>query len=118
MMKSYYESVEIEHNLIWPYQGSTIGYVVYVPTPTFIKLRMILDMSTLTRTLIFSVGVFKIFNIFLFFIILYCLKTYCYMSKNRSNRFFIQIVLKKPYFSIFHASYLLFLLTSEYLPPI
>ena len=47
--------------------------------PTFIGVRMILDMCTLTWTLIFSQGFFKVFKIFLVLIILYCLKTYCYI---------------------------------------
>ena len=42
-----------------------------------IGVRMILDMRLLTRTLIFSLRVFKVFKIFLVLIILNCLKTYC-----------------------------------------
>ena len=55
-------------------QGSTIG----VRTPTFIGVRLILDMGTLTRTLIFSIKFFRAFKMFLVLIILYCAKTYCY----------------------------------------
>ena len=39
-----------------------LAYVAYVSTPTFIGVRMILNMSTLTRTLIFSFWFFQIFQ--------------------------------------------------------
>ena len=55
-----------------------LAYVAYVRTPTFIEVRMILDIRTLTRTLIFSPGFFEVFKIFLILKISYCLKTYCY----------------------------------------
>ena len=45
----------------------------YVRPPTFIDVRMILDMHMLTRTLIFSL------DFFLVLLILYCLRTYCYI---------------------------------------
>ena len=51
--------------------------------------------------------VFQSFQNFSSFIILYCLKTYCYdlfVSPWR-DRFFT--VLKKPYFSVFHTNYLI-----------
>ena len=47
-------------------QGSTIGYVACVRTPTLISVHMILDMRTLTRTLTFSLWFFKVFKNFLF----------------------------------------------------
>ena len=55
-----------------------LAYVVYISTPTFIGVRMILDMRTLIRTLIFPYDFFKFFKICLVLIILYCLKTYWY----------------------------------------
>ena len=48
-----------------PRQGWTI--VAYVRTPLFIGVRMILDMRTMTRTLIFSCDFFKFLIFFLFF---------------------------------------------------
>ena len=50
-------------------------YIAYVRTPTFIDIRMILNMRTLTSMLVFSL--FSIFKIW-FVIVLYCLQTYCY----------------------------------------
>ena len=55
-------------------------FVVQVRTPTFINIRMILDMRTLTHTLIFLPMIFLSFRNFLVLLILYCLKTYCYIS--------------------------------------
>ena len=58
--------------------SSTFGYVAYVCTPTFIGVRMILDMGTLTRTLNFPLSFFTVFkfsgshNFILS-------KTYCYI---------------------------------------
>ena len=43
-----------------------LGYVAYVRTPTFIGVRMILDMFTLTGILIFSLWFFKVFKVFNF----------------------------------------------------
>ena len=48
-------------------QGSIIG------------IHMILDMHMLMHLLIFSLWFLKVFKIFLVLIILYCLKTYCYI---------------------------------------
>ena len=59
------------------YSVRQLEYVAYERTPIFIGIRMILDMSTLTSTLIFSLRFFKVFKICLVLIILYCLKTYC-----------------------------------------
>ena len=47
-------------------------YVTYVFTPTYIGVRMILDMRTLTGTLIFFLWFYEVFKIFLVLIILYC----------------------------------------------
>ena len=55
------------------------AYILYVHIPTFIGVHMISDISTLTRTLNFSLWFFKVFKIFLVLIIFYCLKTCCFM---------------------------------------
>ena len=59
------------------YRVRQLAYVAYVRTPIFVGIRMILDMSTLTSTLIFSLRFFKVFKICLVLIILYFLKSYC-----------------------------------------
>ena len=56
-----------------------LPYIKCIYIPTFIGVHMILDMSTLTCTLIFSPCFFKAFKIFLVLIILYGVKTYCYI---------------------------------------
>ena len=62
--------------------SSTFGYVAYVRTPTFIGVRMILDMGTLTRTLNFPHH-FLQFSNFLVLIISYCQKrTAIYLNFN------------------------------------
>ena len=43
-----------------------LTYVAYARTPNFIGIRMILDMSTLTCTLIFSLLFCKVFKFFWF----------------------------------------------------
>ena len=89
-----FESYEYQPVLLIHTQHSAIGVpCVYMYTPTFIGIRMILDMRTLTCTLIFSMWSFKVFKTFLALIILYCSKTYCYIFdlyffKIRRNRFF------------------------------
>ena len=55
-----------------------LSYIVCIYIPTFIGVHMILDMCTLTYTLIFSPWFFKAFKIFLVLIILYGVKAYCY----------------------------------------
>ena len=54
-------------------------YVVYVRTPTFIGVPMILDISTLTSRLTFSIWYFKVLEMFLVLTILYCSKRCCYI---------------------------------------
>ena len=56
-----------------------LAYIAYVRTSTFIEVRMILDMRTLTRTLIFSHDFLKFSKIFLVLTSLYGSKTYCYI---------------------------------------
>ena len=56
-----------------------LACVAYTRTPNFIGIHMILDMRTFKRTLIFSLRFFKVFKIFVDRIILYYLKTYCYI---------------------------------------
>ena len=63
-----------------------LAYAVYLCTPTFIGVQMIFNMLTLTCTRYthFSLLLFfllLLFFFFLVFIILYCLKTYCYMCE-------------------------------------
>ena len=76
----------------------------------------ILDMLMLTLMLIFSLWFFKIFKICLVLTILYCLKTYCYISiwpliyllaLGRDRFCTVYICFKKTYFSIFHTNYLI-----------
>ena len=55
------------------------AYVAYVRTATFIGVSRILDMRTLTPTLIFSLWFFKVFKNFLILKSLYCLRTYCHV---------------------------------------
>ena len=93
-------------------------------------MHMILDMRTLTRTLIFSLWFFKVSKIFLVLIILYCLKPYCYIfdlklfvwhwkrhifhclhlfERNLIFQFFIQTISKYPlysYYTIMKKSYM------------
>ena len=54
-----------------------LAYALYVHILTFIGVHMISDINALTWTLIFSLWFFKVFEIFLVLIILYCLKTCC-----------------------------------------
>ena len=82
-------------------QASTTGLRHVRMYAYFFGVCMILDMHTLTCILIFSLRFFKVFKICLILIILYYLKTYCYIFD--LNLF----VLEKPYFSIFHTSYLI-----------
>ena len=58
------------------YRVRQLVYVAYVRTPSFIGVPMILDMRTLTSTLILSLWCFNVLKIFLVLIILYYLKTY------------------------------------------
>ena len=103
------------YNLTLYQQGLTIDYIAYVCTPNFIGVRIILDMCTLTRTLIFSLLFFKVFEIFLVLITLYCLKLNAlYLTFNlfacpwkRQDSLLYIFVLKKPYFSFFLRNYLI-----------
>ena len=61
------------------FRAEKLAYVAYVLTTTFIGLRVIWDMRTLTLTLTFSIWFFKVFKIFLVLIILCCLKAYCFI---------------------------------------
>ena len=54
-------------------------YVAYVRAPTFIGVLMILDIGTLTSRLTFSIWCFKVLEMFLVLIILYCSKRCCYI---------------------------------------
>ena len=56
-----------------------LAHVMFVRTPIFIGVCMILDMRTLTGTLISSLWFFKVLEIFQILKILYCFETYCYM---------------------------------------
>ena len=57
----------------------SVGQFACICMPTFIAICMILDMHMFTCVPLYSLLFFKVFKIFLFLIILYCLKTYCYI---------------------------------------
>ena len=61
----------------WLIKVWQLAYVAYVHMPTFIGVRMILGIRTLTRTLIFFLWFYKVLKTFLVLITLYCLKAYC-----------------------------------------
>ena len=102
-------------------QGSAIG-VHCVHTYAYVfRVRIILDMHMLTCTLIFPPQFLKVFNFFLIFIILYCLKTYCYifdlcLSLKEKVFLLFRSVFKKPCFSLFHTNCLINI--SPYLRPL
>ena len=81
-----------------------LAYVTYICVPTFIGVRMVLDMRTLTLTLIYFLWFFRVFKIVLIFIILYCLKTYCYIFDlylfvlGRDTFFIVHICFKETLF--------------------
>ena len=85
------------------------AYILYVHIPTFIGVHMISDISTLTRTLNFSLWFFKVFKIFLVLIIFLLFKNlllYVWslpLEETYSSLF--TFLLKKPYFSMFHTNY-------------
>ena len=91
-----------------------LAYVAYGHTLIFIGARMILDMRTFTRMLVFYLF-FKVSKIFLVLIILYCLKAYCYifdlqficLALEDTDSLLFKFVLKKPYFSNFYTNYLI-----------
>ena len=61
--------VDVSHEInplskTFPIRVRQLEYVAFVCTPTFIGIRMILDMRTLTLTLVFSVLFFKSFQKF------------------------------------------------------
>ena len=97
------------------FQVRQLTYVAYVLTFTFIDVRMILDMCTLTRTLIFSLWFYKVFKIFQVLIILNCLKSYCYifdlqficLSLEETTSLLFTFALNKLYFPFFHTNYLI-----------
>ena len=97
------------------FQVRQLTYVAYVLTFTFIDVRMILDMCTLTRTLIFSLWFDKVFKIFQVLIILNCLKSYCYifelqficLSLEETTSLLFTFALNKLYFPFFHTNYLI-----------
>ena len=68
-----------------------------------IGIHMILDMRTLTSTLIFSLWLFKVFKTFLILLSLYC---FICLSLEETDSLLFTFVLKKPYF--FNFSYKLF----------
>ena len=90
-------------------------HVAYERTPTLVGVRMILDMRPLIRTLIFPLLFFQIFKNFFILIILFCLKTQCYIfglylfAIGRDRFFTVDICFKKilffKYFSIPQTSY-------------
>ena len=81
-----------------------LAYVTYICVPTFIGVRMVLDMRTLTLTLIYFLWFYRVFKIVLIFIILYCLKTYCYIFDlylfvlGRDTFFIVHICFKETLF--------------------
>ena len=86
--------VQISKNFMAPFYGRSstrvlkLVYVAYVHTSTFIGVRMILDICTLTRMLIFSLWFFKVFKYFLVLIILYYLETsYCNKIETHNDLF-------------------------------
>ena len=85
-------------------------YVAFIRTPNFIGVHMNLNMSTLTRTLIFSLW---FLNRFFLVLMLYCLKTYCYIYDlylfvlGRDRFFTVYICFKESLF--FNFSYKLLL---------
>ena len=92
-----------------------LTYVAYVHTSTFVGIHMILDIRTLTPTLIFP-SEFESFqnfcgsyNFILFKNILRCIWTLTYLLVFGRDRFFtVYICFKEtPYFSIFHTNYLI-----------
>ena len=67
LLYSYYVVLLPKYTLTKAIVGvRQLGYVAYVRMPTFIGVRMILDMFTLTGILIFSLWFFKVFKVFNF----------------------------------------------------
>ena len=61
----------------WLSRVRQLVYVAYVHMPTFVGVRMILGIRTLTLTLIFFLWFYKVLKTFLVLITLHCLKAYC-----------------------------------------
>ena len=97
-----------------------LTYVAYVRTSTFVGIRMIVDLRTLTRTLICSLWFFKVLKFQV--LIILCLKTYCHLLDHYFNYWSLEetdflpftFVLKWPYFSIFNRYFSLSQGTCQY----